>query len=617
MISIILSLIIIVVAAAAIGILTDRRIEECIPLTFLGTCLCLYVFYCLNLLIIGRIFVYILMASVVVLAVRKVTKNRVDRNWKNTVFTPAAVAFLLLAVFFYLFSLKLTPSVWDELRLWSAMPKAIHFSPMLQVGEGSLLYSTMQSYPPGMALLVYFLTSLQKGYYEFSPFFTTAIFGAALFLPALKTVSWRKWFLILPSVIIFLLIPLLLTINGSEAAGDWAYYYLSLFIDPVLGLLFGYGIFMAVNRPFANWFSAVNFALCLFMLPALKNTGAMYGGIVLLTAVVISAAEKQMQRKNLIKVFMSLVFLAASYFSWQLIINSKGTGEFISFNYQGLSLEKIKNVLSGIIAWGKLPFLWIALFFLAAGIVMTLCLKDISKKTAVIAGLGILAAALIFFYGYTSHYGGILSSIHRYTQTLTFAMFLYLLMRLVVYSGIHMVIKKSGMVTGTIIVVEILLCIGTVVIMHNYKNNQYSNGNYGSIREQINLYSEKIDADRTETSPAKCYLAMGGDIFKKSQCHETYYQVAIGTHIAIKNIWCDKLINSAVADPETELDEKVKIWEESLMSNEYDYVLVIDPDEEIKEAVLQIDPDVSVEGNMILGIEKAAENTPISFRIIY
>ncbi|MCQ2530644.1 MAG: hypothetical protein MJ086_05240 [Lachnospiraceae bacterium] len=614
MISIILSTILLLLTAAAIGILTNRRTEECVPFAFLGTCFCLYVFYCLNILAVGRIIVYLLMATLVVFAVRKLIKEKKQEDWKTSIFTPAVAAFLLLSIFFYIYSFNLKPAVWDELRLWSAMPKAIHFLPYLQVGEGSLLYSTMQSYPPGMALLTYFLTAFQKTYYEFSPFFGTAVFGLALVLPAFKTINWKKWILVVPALIVFLLMPVLLTINGSGASGDWAYYYLSLFIDPVLGFLFGFGIYLAVNRPFYTKFSNIEFSLVLFMLPALKNTGAMYGAVVFFVAIVISLLEKR--KKECLQGLPTILVLAASYFSWQLIIHTKGTGEFIDFNVSGISLQKISNVFSGITSWGKLPFLWIVLFFLAVGILMTLCLKDISKKAAGTAGLGILAGALCFFYGYTSHYGTMISSIHRYTQTLTFAMFIYLFMRLLVYVGAHGEIKKKS---GILImgIVELILCIVAVIVMNGYKTNQYSNKAYSEIENQIQNFSQKIEADKETQEPAKCYLALGGDIWKTSQKHETYYQVAVGTEINIQNIWCDKLFNEADWGEITDIGEMTEIWANSLAANSYEYVLIVEPDDEIKDAVSRISPTVEVKENMILAVKEGTGEYPVDFQIVH
>ncbi len=602
--------------AAAIGILTDRRTEECIPFVFLGTCFCLYIFYCFNFLTLGRIIVYFFMAVSVGMAVIKLFKNKNAPEGRKNIFTPAVAVFLLLTFFFFIYSLNLKPAVWDELRLWSAMPKALHFSPFLQVGEGSLLYSTMQSYPPGMALFTYFLTAFQETYDELSPFFAVSVLGLALFLPAFKNINWKKWVVVLPAVTLFLLIPVLLSINGSEAGGDWAYYYLSLFIDPTLGLLLGYGVYLAVQCPFENWFTSVNFALCVFMLPALKNTGAMYGAIVVLIAIVISFLEKNKKKSGILKVIPSILAFPVSYFSWQWIIRTKGNGEFIDFNLSGITIKKISNVFSGITTWGKIPFLWIALFFLIVGLWMTFFRKDISKKKAITAGVGFLMASLLFFYGYTSHYGIMMSSIHRYTQTLTFAMFLYLLMRILAYAGEHIEVKRKS-TKIFVLIAEILLCTAAIWGMTGYKTNQYPNPEYHKIKAQVDKFQRILETDKEMDHPAKCYLIIGGEIWKQSQRHETYYQNAVGTGIDIKNIWCDKLYNEADWGEVTDLDKMTDIWAENLSNQHYEYVLVADPDEEIKSAVHKISPSVSVEGNLILKVEEGTGKYPVSFQIVH
>ena len=80
--------------------------------------------------------------------------------------------------------------------------------------------------------------------------------------------------------------------------------------------------------------------------------------------------------------------------------------------------------------WGHIPFLYFALFFILTGLFTTFVLKDLLKKQALIGALAFLVAFMIFFYGYTSHYGLMLSSIHRYTSTFTFAAMIYLMLRI-------------------------------------------------------------------------------------------------------------------------------------------------------------------------------------------
>ena len=78
--------------------------------------------------------------------------------------------------------------------------------------------------------------------------------------------------------------------------------------------------------------------------------------------------------------------------SWQTIIRVRGTGEFIDMQLSSFTGGKLLNVLKGMTTWGKIPFLYYALFFILVGVVLTFVVKDLPKRTALIGtgGLRIL-----------------------------------------------------------------------------------------------------------------------------------------------------------------------------------------------------------------------------------
>ncbi len=455
MISVVIMLIVILLASCALGIISKRKTEECIPLTMMGTIVCLYIFYCLNLLIIGRFLIYVVFFAMILFAVTKIASRKVAAKENpyapasdsviqdnqaitargflfEKLFTSGTVLFLGLSVLFIIYANHLKPAVWDELRLWAAMPKALHFTEAMQVGEGSLLFTTMQSYPPGMALLVYFFTALSGTFSYGSIFAVCWIFMAALIIPAAKQLKWKQWYM-LPLILFFaVVIPIVLTVNGNGPSGDWNFFFVSLYIDPILGCLMGYAFYQAINNPTRHGFDMISFSITLFVLPTLKNMGAIYACVAFVMAVVIMLVMQKNGSgwgRKILYTVIPLIAIAISYFSWQWIINRRGTGEFIDMQLSSFTGTKLVNVLKGMASWGHIPFVYYVLFFILFGLFMTFILKDIPKKAALIGAAGFVVAFLIFFYGYTSHYGLMLSSIHRYTSTFTFAAFIYFMLR--------------------------------------------------------------------------------------------------------------------------------------------------------------------------------------------
>ena len=620
MISVLIGFVLLLLSGTALAIITNRRIEECVPVIFTGTIVFLYLFYVWNLLVVGRFALYAGMVALVIIAICRQVREKSGGVFWRSFFSPAIIWFLILAVIFLIFSAGMQPSVWDELRLWAAMPKALHFSQSLQVGEGSLLYSTMQSYPPGMALLVYFFTSFTGPFSYESIFAVYFIFIIMLVLPAMKDLSWKQWYVFPPVFFLVIFMPVILTVSGSEASGDWNFFFVCLYIDPILGCLMGHSFYQAVHQPYRHWFSTLSFTLSLFVLPSMKNIGALYACIAFFVAIVLALTKKEKapgkKGRKIILAMVPLVGIAASYLSWQAIIRIKGTGEFIDMQLSSFTGEKFLNVLKGMTTWGKIPFIYYALFFIAMGIVATLVVKDLPKKTALIGAFGFLLAFAIFFYGYTSHYGAMLSSIHRYTSTFTFAFFVYLLMRYL--SGIHL----SGNVSFVrnvrkaylLLLAGILLMISACFLLFRSKENQLENPSWADAKKIVAEADGIVRVQNEERVPAKCYLALGGDIRKQSQRHETYALCAIGSSVNICNIWCDKLFNEAEDGVVTDPDEMTAIWAQNLLSKGYEYVIFAEPDGDIQQAVEKIAPDLGViEDGMVIKVIPKESGYGVSF----
>lgn len=636
MFSVIICLLLVLAEAWAMSRILNRRIEECVPVFLTGTIVFLYIFYCLNLLFAGRIALYVLCIGLfcagIIITVRRRSagaangatqagavngaaqpgaarpaKFSASRFLTTELFTPGIILLLALSALFIIYASSLKPSVWDELRLWAAMPKALHFSQALQVGEGSLLYSTMQSYPPGMALLVYFFTAFTGSWSDGAVFAVYWIFAAALILPATKKLSWKQWYVLFPAFAVLLIVPYLLTVNGGGASGDWAFYYTSLYIEPSLGCLFGAALYQAANRPFSSGFSAAGFALSLFVLPAFKNVGAVYAIVCFASALVLWGIRKIKEKPvSLLFILISAFAAAASYFSWQLLIHSRGTGEFIDFNLSGFTAEKLGTVLKGLTTWGSIPFLYYMLFFLAAALFLTLRIKEWKRKEPLVTALALLAAFLIFFYGYTSHYGLMLSSIHRYTSVFTFACFTCLFMRAIAAvrpASDRGVLPESnrpvqpesnrGVRTGVVLIIGLLLTAAGVFLVFHSRTLQLKNETWIDAEALIEAAKEHTPTSYDPVHPASFYLALGGDIRKESQRHETCALEAIGSSVNIRNIWCDKIFNEAedgvVEDPQ----KAASLWAQRLLADGYEYVVIARPDPEILDAVGRISPEIT------------------------
>ena len=158
----------------------------------------------------------------------------------------------------------------DCLRLWGAYPKILHSTGKLQLGEDSFLYSYMQSYPPGMPLLCYFISSFGKVFSEKTLFLTYSLFGFSLILPFFRNFRWQNKKSLLVAFLASIIIPWMITSMNT----DDGFYYSSLFIDMPLGICCGYVLYHSFHRTGKSGFDSICMILSCGILSLLKDSGA-------------------------------------------------------------------------------------------------------------------------------------------------------------------------------------------------------------------------------------------------------------------------------------------------------------------------------------------------------
>lgn len=134
-------------ATIAFCVVLDQDAGEMLPFTVFSIILYLYFFYCANALTLGIISLYALLAALLCYALFLAMKRKIYVKKK---ITPAFVVFCCTAAFFAVYTIGNYSINWDELRVWSAMPKAIYETKELQLGAGALIFDTadnMQTYP--------------------------------------------------------------------------------------------------------------------------------------------------------------------------------------------------------------------------------------------------------------------------------------------------------------------------------------------------------------------------------------------------------------------------------------------------------------------------------------
>lgn len=389
-------LLVLLLATGLVASMLRIRLESAMPIALMSIAIVLYVFYISGILHSGFIALIVMIAAgTVVNLVRLVRVGRL-RLLATRVFTPQLATFLLVCAISYLATRHSTVRLWDELRLWGAYPKILHDSGTLQLGQSADLFAAMQSYPPGMPLLAYFFGAFSFGFQEPMVFFAYAVTAAIFLLPISRLLTWRHFFLV-PLAAGLIIGIVLYFWNSNDDNGN---FFGSLFIDSYLGLLGGYGCYQIATAAVHRRAGIVALALTSATLYLFKETGLLFGVVLIAAALVqvfITKLRFPIPKSRLAKTLALRALtlagpLLAVVLSWKLLLAANGIGATLDANFAGIkvtwqSIASFANALlnrslvtPSMMLTGALEHLFVALCLLAICIALSFWL---SGKTGV------------------------------------------------------------------------------------------------------------------------------------------------------------------------------------------------------------------------------------------
>lgn len=581
----------IVAAGLFLAAAKQDKTENILPCVFLAVIAVLYPFYCMDLLKVGRLVVYGLIAAAIVgSGVWIITRHRCLTEELRRVISPGVVLFLALSLFVWAYTRNNLVGLWDELRLWGAVPKAMYMTERLQLGEEALIFRIMQSYPPGMPLLVYFMTALSPEFCEGHIFAVYGMLYFALLLPAFQNLTWKHWRLFLPLLVLTICLPCVLTSHG----GDFDWFYESLFIDPILGVMAGYTFFLAGTRPFASRFSGLRFSLALLTLTIIKDSGAMFALVAGLFAVAAFWLEDRQNRRLpafLMSAVQAFVPVALGYFLWKSTLLRHGVSTNLD-NYMKrlpplsslLALVKQLRsqpmvVLQDPIFLNELTLTYIPCFLLLAALSYWL-LRRADQRTRInmaVTWLGVCVSVGVFFLGYIISYHNAVPSFQRYAGSTLTCMLVFTLLQ----SQFLPLPEKTGAKMGKRRIAAAALALLTVyagIFLVRWRDQKW-NIDY-ALKHSVPAVStilNTVEGDPAE--PEYVYLLISETPASFSMAHHRTYYELLGTAACVRNYWNNTNVVGGDKTPETwtaeELDTIAEKWQAQLRSDGYDYLYLM------------------------------------------
>lgn len=586
-----------------------QKFEEILPFTLIGIIFILYPFYIINKLKIGYITVLVMCTIIYVISIYYIIKQKNLNDSIKRFFTPGTAVFAIILLAIYVLTRGRYVILWDELRLWAAVPKVLFCTDTLQFGKDAIIYKQMQYYPPALSLLQYFWFKTMGDFAESQLFLVYAMLVASLFMPMLKKMS-NKYIWFAPVVAFFVIIlPLTLNNNGNDDLND---YYASLFIDPALGVFLAFGLYLAYKDPIKNIISTIGFIFTLSAIMLLKNSGVMFVIIILIAAFVfykINLKENQMNSENKIKVkrlpnifqFMFCILIPFLYYlSWNHLcdkyaVQNELANPINAHNILGLisnPTEHKTQILNAFLDalsnrsiiiqspfWGighfdsnhtyfGIMFL-ITLFTIALGFLMQ---KNDRKKYYILQAftyliniifmLGLLLLNVFCFNTY-------LPSFQRYTGTV---LLMHLALLMMVYLSIVFeegLVEKIKLRQGAFAAIVGIILVALFPIHTPNPPDAISDFNH------INaLKSEKIILSQADNKTrVNMYLIMNGNINIDSKFHQSLYFDLIDNKIFIKNYCTETNFIGDNTEPAV-LNKKVKEFSKQVIHDNITYVYI-------------------------------------------
>lgn len=304
------------------------RFEQALTVTVLGSNLILYCFGLFDALSAGFAVLLALMLLLCVAALIQLIRTRGWVAFAKRFFTPAFTAYCLLFAAALIGNYARKVSAWDDLTQWADTVKQMcEINKFGASREGFLLYP---NYPPAMALWQYFGQSLNRVLTNntFSEWLLYLSYSSALYVflvPFFDKLKYKNWFLNLCLLGAAFVLP----------AALYRSQFRLLDVDPMLGVLAGFGLALAALDSQDGVWRTVNATLTVFTLALIKESGAFFA-VVVCAALFVSTAVKNKaetgfsRSRRLIATCAGAVLAAFAWVGWRLYLNANGT--YIAFS---------------------------------------------------------------------------------------------------------------------------------------------------------------------------------------------------------------------------------------------------------------------------------------------
>lgn len=569
-------------ACLVTGLSRQKRTDDVLAPACITTVLILYFFYLFDQLLLGF---YVTIGFLLVcwgvglwLHLRRLPQ----KTWQGF-FTPGMVIFTVALVLIWLVTRRSQVGLWDELRLWAGVPRALFLTDKLQLGSDCFTYPMMQSYYPGIVLFQYFAQKLGSAFSENGLFFTYAFLGLSLMIPCCRELRWKQWLWI--PVIAFALV--LLPTAFANGMGDMNVYYYSIYIDALLGIAFSYSLFACwqLSRQQTVW-DGICYILSLCLLILLKDSGLL---LAILSLVICFFMLRIKIRKKLGFLLLAVMATAIVAVCWKLLLSQYDVHNHIGFYDSPLRIlteftlsdQQMDTVRTFIYPnllgqnltstryndfWLSFPvrrsWVYFTLVFIAWSLLLWRAYRRANQPSGVLLlGMNISNAVYVFslLVLFVCAMGSVVSYA-RYLSTITQAMMTLLAMLSLNLFIAHPVSERCKACFGILgLVIVLSFCFGFSHVRFDPSYDDSENAVNSGMHHVGQITEQMPDVDGDE--PVDLFLVQATEPGKNH--HQIYFRL-MDHNVRVKNYYMQSTPENDYADGQQ--------WLDALLTEEYDFV---------------------------------------------
>lgn len=308
MVYLFLIFLIIISGSSFFAIKFNKKIENTFIIFILSIIFVLYIFELIGILEYGVYFIEIFAVFSLIYNILYYVKNK--KKFKELIINKGLLIFTICFLVLIFMHYGRLLSVWDEFSHWGDVVKSMFTINDFSTSPNSL--SAFQSYPPAMSLFQYFLVKVPNIFIEYYLYIGYHLVYFSLIIPFVCKFK-KKFTTILLSILLFVLPTLLF--NS---------FYLTIYIDGILGLFFGYLMLTIIYEKNYDKFFILNCFLSLFTIILLKDVGMFLAIVSIVTLIIKLLSEKKKEifsKKYIIIIAITMIAIIIAKLSWNYNIN--------------------------------------------------------------------------------------------------------------------------------------------------------------------------------------------------------------------------------------------------------------------------------------------------------